>query len=108
MFRCKFDKSHGYWVVSKYHNRHTCSIDLRHREVRGAATCLTIAHMVKDEIIKPKQIKLMLERVFGIQVTYWKAWKAREIAKTMIRGQPEESYYSVASYLWLLEQENPG
>ena len=107
-FRCKFDPSHGNWVVSKYRNVHTCAIDLRNREMRGAATCSTIAYMVKDQILDPTSIKLMLERVFGIQVTYWKAWKAREIAKTMIRGQPEESYYSVASYLWLLEQENPG
>ena len=64
--------------------------------------------MVKDEIIKPKQIKLMLERVFGIQVTYWKAWKSRDIARRLIRGLPEESYHSITSYLWLLEKENPG
>ena len=64
--------------------------------------------MIKDEIITPQRIRDMLERVHGVKITYWKAWKAREMAKHMVRGLPEESYYSISSYFWLLEKENPG
>lgn len=96
------------WVVTKYTNVHSCAIDTRVSDVRGAATARTIAHMVKDEILSPPRIREMLERVFGIKISYWKAWKAKEIAQKLIRGSAEESYLSISSYLWLIERENPG
>ena len=105
-FRLKF--SSGTWSVSKKSGDHTCLVDHRLKEVRGPATSLTIANMIKDEIITPQRIRDMLERVHGVKITYWKAWKAREMAKHMVRGLPEESYYSISSYFWLLEKENPG
>ncbi|GAA0171068.1 hypothetical protein LIER_41077 [Lithospermum erythrorhizon] len=64
--------------------------------------------MVKTDENKPVEIKEMLERVYGIKISYWKAWKAKEIAMQLVRGKPEESFMGLPCYLWLLNQANPG
>ena len=41
-------------------------------------------------------------------IGYDKAWRAREIALSSRRGAPEESYSSLSSYCYVLEQKNHG
>ncbi|KAL6337759.1 hypothetical protein AAG906_037353 [Vitis piasezkii] len=43
----------------------------------------------------------------GIQISYDKAWRAKELALGSIRGSPEESYNTLPSYCYVLEQKNP-
>ncbi|RVW28678.1 hypothetical protein CK203_081360 [Vitis vinifera] len=41
-----------------------------------------------------------------IQISYDKAWRAKELALGSIRGSPEESYNTLPSYCYVLEQKN--
>ena len=45
---------------------------------------------------------------YGINMPYQKAWRCREKALTYIRGYIEMSYQKLPSYLYTLENTNPG
>lgn len=45
---------------------------------------------------------------YKLNVSYWKAWKADEYAKTVAMGTPEESFALLPSYCHFLERANPG
>ncbi|KAL5564244.1 hypothetical protein UlMin_027408 [Ulmus minor] len=44
----------------------------------------------------------------GAQISYYKAWRGRKHAHTLIRGSPEQSFYILLSYFHMLEKLNPG
>ena len=41
---------------------------------------------------RPKDIVADIRKQYGIQINYDKAWRARELALSSIRGSPKESY----------------
>ncbi|RVW50000.1 hypothetical protein CK203_082263 [Vitis vinifera] len=48
-----------------------------------------------------------IRKQYGIQISYDKAWRAKELALGSIRGLPEESYNTLLSYCYVLEKKNP-
>ena len=54
------------------------------------------------------QIKNAMQKEFRQDVSYWKAWKAKEEAQNMIRGTPEGNYEMLPSYFHIMQQVNPG
>ncbi|KAL5561682.1 hypothetical protein UlMin_031429 [Ulmus minor] len=44
----------------------------------------------------------------GAQISYYKAWRGRKHAHTLIRGSPEQSLHVLPSYFHMLEKLNPG
>ncbi|GAA0154456.1 hypothetical protein LIER_37889 [Lithospermum erythrorhizon] len=75
---------------------------------RGVTTSTTIAHMVKEDSMGRGKIREFLRRVYGVNISYWKAWKAKEIGVLLVRGGAVDSYTRLAAYFWLLEKSNPG
>ncbi|WKA02277.1 hypothetical protein VitviT2T_020488 [Vitis vinifera] len=57
---------------------------------------------------QPKDIVADIRKQYGIQISYDKAWRAKELALGSIRGSPEESYKTLPSYCYILEQKIPG
>ncbi|KAK0580786.1 hypothetical protein LWI29_006236 [Acer saccharum] len=49
-----------------------------------------------------------MQREFGISCNYHKGYRARHIALEEVQGTPVESYSILPSYLYMLEQANPG
>ncbi|RVW41866.1 hypothetical protein CK203_104740 [Vitis vinifera] len=49
-----------------------------------------------------------IRKQYGVQISYDKAWRAKELALGSIRGSPEESYNTLSSYCYVLEQKNLG
>ncbi|XP_062099956.1 uncharacterized protein LOC133805821 [Humulus lupulus] len=45
---------------------------------------------------------------FGVTMGYTKAWRSREKALRLIRGNPDDSYQKLPMYLYTLKQANPG
>ncbi|GAA0159849.1 hypothetical protein LIER_16539 [Lithospermum erythrorhizon] len=68
---------------------HSYSIDTRFKHFRGTEA---IAHMVKDDENGPGDIMDILQLVYGIKISYWKSWKAKEIATQLVRGKLEISF----------------
>ncbi|KAL5562473.1 hypothetical protein UlMin_032220 [Ulmus minor] len=42
----------------------------------------------------------------GAQISYYKAWRGRKHAHTLIRGSPEQSFHILPSYFHMLEKES--
>ncbi|KAK0576422.1 hypothetical protein LWI29_017195 [Acer saccharum] len=49
-----------------------------------------------------------MQREFGISCNYHKGYRARHITLEEVQGTPVESYSILPSYLYMLEQVNPG
>ncbi|KAL5539101.1 hypothetical protein UlMin_045399 [Ulmus minor] len=58
-------------------------------------------------MFKPKDIVDEVRERFGVQITYNKAWSAREAAYDTLRGTPEESHTFLPSFLHVLVECNP-
>ncbi|RVW77004.1 hypothetical protein CK203_036885 [Vitis vinifera] len=71
-----------------------------------------IASGISDDHLEEHQIYsnivVDIRKQYDIQISYDKAWRAKELALGSIRGSPEESYITLPSYCYVLEQKNPG
>ncbi|RVW93927.1 hypothetical protein CK203_028168 [Vitis vinifera] len=59
-----------------------------------------------EDVANERQ-NMMQQPIYGVQISYDKAWRAKELALGSIRGSPEESYNTLPSYCYVLEQKNP-
>ena len=103
-----------YFEVRKFQNEHSCSLDELHRDHRQASSAL-IGQYVKSKfegqvsrIYRPKDIVDDVRVQLGVNMSYNKAWRAREAALEIARGSPEESFAILPSYCSMLERNNPG
>ncbi|XP_070049527.1 uncharacterized protein [Nicotiana tomentosiformis] len=58
--------------------------------------------------VKPKFVILEMKIAHGIDVRYGKAWRAIQKGISLLRGTTEENYEQLSSYLYMMEQKNPG
>ena len=58
--------------------------------------------------LDPDQVQRMMKSQLGVTCSYWKARRARLSARDNVYGTAEESYRSMYSYMYMLEQANPG
>ncbi|XP_070013010.1 uncharacterized protein [Nicotiana sylvestris] len=99
--------------VRSYNNNHTCGYGERYLTQRQA-TSGVIASIVKDKYVNPKKVYTGndiiedIQKQHGIEVSYMKARRAKEIAMAMIRGSPSDSYKELPKYFYMLEHTNPG
>ncbi|XP_070020176.1 uncharacterized protein [Nicotiana sylvestris] len=55
-------------------------------------------------IYTPKDIQTDMMSEHGMNLTYMKAWRAKEKALQFLRGHPTDSYSKLPSYLYILEK----
>ncbi|XP_038902305.1 uncharacterized protein LOC120088939 [Benincasa hispida] len=73
-----------------------------------------ISELIKDKFIgigrvyKPRHIVENMRKEYGVNISYDKAWRARETAYALARGTLEESYAILHAYGEALKMENPG
>ncbi|XP_075101827.1 uncharacterized protein LOC142177255 [Nicotiana tabacum] len=48
-----------------------------------------------------------MQKLHGLDIGYHKAWRAIQRASTLIRGNPEENYELLSSYLYMIKSKNP-
>ncbi|XP_057790698.1 protein FAR1-RELATED SEQUENCE 5-like [Salvia miltiorrhiza] len=101
------------WRVSKWNAPHTCEMDLRKHgrrtvgaKVIGAFFAPTLLN--EGAILRPKEMLAQLQRQFGIQVDYKTALMGRNYAVSMIYGDTDRSFQQLPSYLFMVQQANPG
>ncbi|XP_062103123.1 uncharacterized protein LOC133814142 [Humulus lupulus] len=99
--------------VRKFFGEHTCSLDVRHKDHRHASPWI-IGHVIRRKFegdnvnYKPRSIVKDMSLSYGVHMSYAKAWRCREHALTYIRGTPESSFQKLPSFLYMIEQKNPG
>ena len=55
-----------------------------------------------------KGIQNFARKELVAQISYYKAWRGRKHAHTLIRGSPEQSFHILPSYFHMLEKLNLG
>ncbi|KAL5580559.1 hypothetical protein UlMin_013001 [Ulmus minor] len=103
----------GCWMVTKFVKEHICVVDYKREGHRQATSwvigdCLKNRYIASSRTFKPKDIIDDVRERFGVQITYNKAWRAREVAYDTLRGTPEVSYTFLPSFLHVLVECNPG
>ncbi|XP_062100085.1 uncharacterized protein LOC133805956 [Humulus lupulus] len=99
--------------VRKFFGEHTCSLDVRHKDHHQASPWL-IGHVIRRKFegdnvnYKPRSIVKDMSLSYGVHMSYAKAWRCREHALAYIRGAPESSFQKLPSFLYMMEQKNPG
>ncbi|CAH9091310.1 unnamed protein product [Cuscuta europaea] len=83
----------GRFIVVKFIQTHSCRLEVRLTDQRHATSSL-VADCIKSKLVDPKTSynamdvqRDMLEE-YGIEISYLKAWRAKEKALIKLRGKP--------------------
>ncbi|XP_060212179.1 uncharacterized protein LOC132639773 [Lycium barbarum] len=92
---------------------HTCLLKDRIYEQRQATSnVVSIIIMDKYEdpktIYTPKDISRDMRKQHGVTLTYMQAYRAKQKAMIMLRGDPADSYSKIPAYLYILQKTYPG
>ncbi|KAJ4894827.1 hypothetical protein Rs2_21621 [Raphanus sativus] len=101
------------YMVKKGILDHVCSADVRGLyKKHGTSKVLAALLRLKYERLHsgPRAFELpkVLRTEFNYPCSYWKAWKARELAIAFAQGTEEMSYKMLPQYLHVLKLANPG
>nr|XP_009791172.1 PREDICTED: protein FAR1-RELATED SEQUENCE 4-like [Nicotiana sylvestris] len=97
----KIEKNHDFSI-------NTMKADQRH------ATSKLISDYIIDNLrdprfeVTPAFVMAEMQKLHRLDIRYHKAWRAIQLASTLIRGTPEENYELLSSYLYMMRSKNPG
>ncbi|KAL0557176.1 hypothetical protein IC582_005694 [Cucumis melo] len=106
-------KDSNIFKIKKYVKVHSCSLKFLNRDHRQAKSWV-VGELIKSKfkgpgrIYKPRDITEDMRQDYDINMSYEKAWCARENAYERVRGSPEESYNLLRRYGEALKFTNPG
>jgi len=111
VYASKVDSSDSF-QVRHANQRHTRTIDQRCRDHRYSSQ--VIGELMQSRFLGIKRgpnavvIKKFLLDEYHVSISYWKAWRAREVAMEKSSGSMAGSYALVPAYARLLQQANLG
>ncbi|CAA7019987.1 unnamed protein product [Microthlaspi erraticum] len=99
------------YEVRKAQLNHVCDVDSRGSYTKHASSKV-IAALVRlkyKSCVGPraKDLPASVLKEHGIFASYWKCWKARELAIADAHGTEEASYRLLPKYMYLLKYANP-
>lgn len=103
----------GNFQVRQANLVHSCTVDDR-RNYHKLATTVVIGQILQSRFVGIKKgptaaaIRKILLDEFHVNVSYWKAWRAREMAMEHAMGTMVGSYALIPPYLALLQSSNVG
>jgi MuDR family transposase. len=97
--------------IRSAHLEHEC-FGINHRSHQNMSSSF-IADTIREKLIgqpeyRPADIVKDMQTEFGVEVDYFKAWRAKEDALLQINGTHESAYSLLPKYCADLEQANPG
>uniref|UniRef100_I1R376 Transposase MuDR plant domain-containing protein n=1 Tax=Oryza glaberrima TaxID=4538 RepID=I1R376_ORYGL len=109
---------HGYkpqhdtlWVASRV-EQHTCLLEntcLVHRNLTAAFVAqMVYSKVVRKTSLSPFTIMHDVEKEYGYEISYDKAWRAKQKALEMRFGTYEDSYHNLPPLLEVMQARNPG
>ncbi|XP_062110959.1 uncharacterized protein LOC133822593 [Humulus lupulus] len=99
--------------IRSFEEIHTCSLSVICGDHRQATSTL-VGNILKRKLMNPKKILTPNDIVddmmddYSVSISYQKAWRGKEKALELSRGRPDESYQILPSFLFMLQQKNPG
>lgn len=112
VYAVKLDGS-GNFQIRQATLKHCCTVDAR-RNYHRLATTQVIGELMQSRYVgikkgpTPDGIRKMLLDEYHVNVSYWKAWRAREVAMEGSLGSMAGSYALLPAYMGLLQTTNPG
>ncbi|ERN07906.1 hypothetical protein AMTR_s00012p00235430 [Amborella trichopoda] len=97
--------------IKTYNPVHTCVMKCSssHRQASIAWIASVIQEQVQTNLnYTPKEIVRDIKRQFNVDVSYAKAWRAKQDAMGAIRGSYKESFKALPGYCKEIERTNPG
>jgi len=101
------------WMLRKFIDVHDCSIksvQSCHRQISSSliAECLkNDFRFSSSHTSTPSDIVYKVRKEFGVNVSYYKAWSAKEHIMKSLKGDARESYALIPKFLMKLEERNP-
>lgn len=97
--------------IKKLNNVHSCSTRFGSAG-RKKFTSKVIIDLIADDIrnmpgITPRDVQRQVKDKFGVDISYYVAWKSTEGGRARIFGDHSDSYSTLAAYLAELERSNP-
>ena len=70
----------GYWMVTKFVNKHTCPTNfknVRHRQAKSwvIGECVKQRLINPERVFKPKDVMDDVQKKFGVNISYTIAWR---------------------------------
>ncbi|XP_058076406.1 uncharacterized protein LOC131224991 [Magnolia sinica] len=102
----------GIFKIQTYESKHTCGMTWMksdHRQASSKLACDLVISRIEQRLgLRPADIIFAMQEKYNIRISYWKAWKARELAINHVMGSYEDSYNQLPLYLHELRRANPG
>ena len=100
------------WRLRKYIANHNCSINVIQTTHKQASSSLISDCIVKDfssfDRSTPNDIMIHMRTKLGVNVSYYKAWRAKELVMNSLNGEAKESYALIPNFFMKLKEINPG
>ena len=94
-------------------NNHTCPLEIRMCN-RRQATANFISRIIQSKFHNPRRtytggdVVEDLQKDYGLDISYMKAYRAIGKALENVRGNPTEFYQELPNYLHMIQETNPG
>ncbi|XP_074373640.1 uncharacterized protein LOC141713989 [Apium graveolens] len=101
------------FVIRRFVNIHNCALEIRFKGKRQASTTI-IADTIKQKFTNIKTSYTVADIIrdmkhdHNINVTYNKAWRSKEKALEIVRGNATESFSDLYTYFYMLHTINAG
>ncbi|KAL6129949.1 hypothetical protein ACLB2K_068331 [Fragaria x ananassa] len=79
-----------------------------YRCLKNEPSRVTVNQLRSSPLIRPVDIVKDFKRNYGIEISYYNAWKGKEMAKRDVHGDEAMSYKHLEWYVNELEKTNPG
>ncbi|PKA56498.1 hypothetical protein AXF42_Ash015271 [Apostasia shenzhenica] len=105
------DPKYDIWRISKFNNEHKCA--LPRRKSKELVTSSWVANLIKEFVREHpetslRQLRQRLKQDYGLNLTYMKLWRSREIARKIVFGEVEDSYQQLPIFYKELLQTYTG
>lgn len=113
MLRASRNGKTNKFIIRRFFNNHTCALDIRFKGQRQATTTI-IADTIKQKFTNIKTTYTVADIIrdmrddHNVNVKYNKAWRSKEKALEVMRGNATASYAELYIYLYMLYTTNAG
>ena len=96
-----------YFVIRKYMGVHSCLL-LNRNSNHSQANYVVVGEYVAHQYVggkkgpAPKGVQIICRTNLNTQVSYYKDWRGRQNAQSLIKSSPEESFYMIPSYCYMV------
>ena len=100
------------WMIRKYVSDHSCSMIVHssHKQASSefVSQCMIDCLRYSYSHSTPKDIIHHMRMNYGVSVSYYKAWRAKEYVMKLLKGDADNSYALIPKFFSKLKEINPG